>query len=75
MTKILDASNYVTKEEHERASKTTHLLLTGVVVVLFVGFCTLLLTAIAPIIEAWQFQGSNYQALVNTVTTQKYPRK
>ncbi|MFZ2072800.1 MAG: hypothetical protein WAV10_03955 [Minisyncoccia bacterium] len=70
MTKNDPTSNYVNRDEYDRTNKTTYLLLTGVLIVLFIGFATLFFTAIAPIIESWKFQGSTYQNLVNQINSQ-----
>lgn len=60
----------VRKKDFDEATKRIDLLLTGVVVVLFLGFASLLITAISPIIDAWRFRTSTYQSLINEVSEQ-----
>ena len=58
------------QEAVDKATKRIDLLLTGVVIVMFVGFLTLLFTALSPIIDAWRFKASSYEELRNQIQQQ-----
>ncbi len=72
--KKIDVANLVTKEDLEnkvdKATKRMDFLLTGVIVVMFLGFITLLISVLSPMIDAWRFKGSTYQNLVDKVIEQ-----
>ncbi len=64
------------------ATRRMDLLLTGVIVVLFLGFITLLVTVAGLVLDANRFKAETYQNLVNQVNasntkldqlTAKYP--
>lgn len=65
---------FTTKEDVQAvvdgATKRIDLLLTGVVVVMFIGFLTLLATVISPIIDATRQKAASYENLQDEVQTQ-----
>lgn len=66
-----DATNQgVTRGEFNEATRRIDYLFTGVTIVLVIGFVTLLIAVISPIIDAWRFRTSTYQNLVNVVYEQ-----
>ena len=60
----------VPKSEFDRIVNTQHILMTGVIIVLFVGFTALLIAVISPIIDAWRFRATSYDSLVQKIEEQ-----
>ena len=63
-------TNQSAKRIIDDANKSTNLILTGVIIVLFVGFLTMILAVVSPMIDAWRFRASSYENLVNQVSQQ-----
>lgn len=61
----IDVSNMLAEE-----TSKINLLLTGVVVVLFIGFITLLFSLAALLISSWQQRPPSYQELINDIQAQ-----
>jgi len=69
-----DQKNFTTKDQVtqmvDAATKRIDLLLTGVVVVLFIGFLTLLFALGAMMVDGWQYRAPTYQDLINQINAQ-----
>jgi len=59
-----------TKDDLDKFTKDTHRILIGVIIVLFVGFASILIVGIGFIIDSYTFKGETYQNLVNQVNAQ-----
>lgn len=62
-----DDSTPVPKSEFDRITTVQHILMTGVIIVLFVGFTALMVAIVAPIIDAIRFRGDTYGDLRDKV--------
>lgn len=72
-----DLSNPATKgelrnlqEQNDKSNKLMLLLMTGVIVVMFVGFITLIMTAYGFVIDAHRFKDASYEDLKDQVLHQ-----
>lgn len=65
-----DFNSPATKADVEAAKTRNDNLMTGVVIVLFIGFISTFITGLGLIIDAWRFKAETYQNLVNQVATQ-----
>jgi hypothetical protein len=63
-------NEYATKKDIDAYFEKLNLLTHGVIIVLGLGFVTLLIAVLSPIIDAWRFRASTYENLVNQVTAQ-----
>lgn len=70
MTQPQPPSNPATKDDLEKATQRYEFLLSAVVVVLVIGFLTLLFALAALIVNAWQYRPATYQDLTNQVQAQ-----
>ncbi|OGR85396.1 MAG: hypothetical protein A2901_00645 [Elusimicrobia bacterium RIFCSPLOWO2_01_FULL_54_10] len=73
----LDPSSPATKGDLEnvqtlliKETEKLNRLMAAIVGVLFLGFITLLVTSLSPIIDAWRFRSSTYQDLINQIHAQ-----
>jgi hypothetical protein len=70
----LDPKTLATKDEVtaavDTATKRIDLLLTGVIIVMLIGFAALLVAVAAPIIDAWRFKATTYESLRDKVESQ-----
>ena len=66
----VDPKNLVTKQEVDAQIGKVNLIMAGVVIVLFIGFVTVLVAATGPIVDAWRFRSSSYESLIKQVSDQ-----
>lgn len=68
------AKDLTTKEDVQeivdKATERINLLLIGVIVVLFIGFLTLLFSLAGLMIQAWQYRTPTYQSLIDQLQQQ-----
>jgi hypothetical protein len=63
-------NNFATKKDLDAHFEKLNLITSGVIIILGLGFVTLLIAAISPIIDAWRFRSSTYENLVDQVNNQ-----
>jgi hypothetical protein len=63
-------NNFATKKDIDGYFEKLNILTSGVLIVLGLGFVTLLIAVLSPIIDAWRFRTATYQDLINQVQEQ-----